>query len=243
MRLINFVVLPAAVGLTVLSLPICVVLFFHGAFTEEAVRDTAQALRWMVLGLWSVAAARLLTSCLYALQDTRTPLVAAVLAFVTSIFFGVMFMGHIVAAENSGRVVQFFAALSDWITIRNLEAGGLALSASLAATVNVLLLGAILLRRLDGFPWVPWLHSLAWSILGAVVMIGPVWWIQQQIDWFDRSVPYLLRVGVLLSAIVAGIVSFTLVAWWGGKTEFAALLKMLPDRLLRRVPQFLKASN
>jgi putative peptidoglycan lipid II flippase len=243
MRLINFVVLPAAVGLTVLSLPICAVLFFHGAFTEEAVKDTAQALRWMALGLWSVASARLLTSCLYALQDTRTPLIAAVLAFVASVLFGVMFMGHIVAEEDAGQIVRFFAALSDRITIGRLEAGGLALSASLSATVNVLLLGVILLRRLAGFPWAAWTHSLAWSVLGAVVMIGPVWWIQQQIDWFDRTLPYLFRVAVLLSAIAGGVVSFVLVAWWGGKPEFAALLRMLPDRLLRRVPQFLQTGN
>jgi len=243
MRLVNFVVLPAAVGLTVLSLPICAVLFFHGAFGEEAVRGTAQALRWMVLGLWSVAAARLLTSCLYALQDTHTPLMAAVLAFLASVFFGVMFMGHIVAQPDSGRLVQFFAALSDRITIGHLEAGGLALASSLSATVNVLLLGAVLLRRLEGFPWVAWLNSLAWSIFGAVVMVGPVWWIQHQIDWLDRSVPYLFRVGVLVSAVVAGVVSFTLIAWWGGKSEFSTLLRMLPDRLLRRLPQFLQASK
>jgi putative peptidoglycan lipid II flippase len=243
MRLVNFVVLPAAVGLIVLSLPICAVLFFHGAFGEEAVRDTAQALRWMALGLWSVAVARLLTSCLYALQDTHTPLMAAVLAFLASVFFGVMFMGHIVAQPDSGRLVQFFAALSDHITIGHLEAGGLTLASSLSATVNVLLLGAVLLRRLEGFPWVAWLNSLAWSVFGAVVMVGPVWWIQHQIDWLDSSVPYPFRVGVLVSAIVAGVVSFILVAWWGGKSEFAALLRMLPDRLLRRLPQFLQASK
>ena len=243
LRLVNFVVLPATVGMTVLSLPICAVLFFHGAFGAEAVKDAAQALRWMVLGLWSVAAARLLTSCLYALQDTRSPLIAAILAFLASVFFGVMFMGHIVAEENSGRLVQFLAALSAHITIGHLEAGGLALAASLSATVNVLLLGAILLRRLGGFPWRAWLNSLAWSALGAVFMIGPVWWIEHQIDWLDRSVPYLFHVGVLVSAIVAGIGSFILVAWWGGKTEFAALVRMLPDRLLRRLPQFLQANR
>jgi peptidoglycan biosynthesis protein MviN/MurJ (putative lipid II flippase) len=154
-----------------------------------------------------------------------------------------MFMGHIVAEEDAGQIVRFFAALSNHITIGRLEAGGLALSASLSATVNVLLLGFILLRRLEGFPWAAWSHSLAWSVLGAVVMIGPVWWIQQQIDWFDRRLPYLFRVAVLLSAIAGGVVSFVLVAWWGGKTEFAALLRMLPDRLLRRVPQFLQTGN
>src|SRR5262249_15062755 len=123
LRLINFVVLPAAVGLTVLSLPICAVLFYHGAFGEEAVRDAAQALRWMVLGLWSVAAARLLTSCLYALQDTRSPLIAAIVAFIASVLFGVMFMGHIVAEANAGSLERFFAALSAYITIGHLEAG------------------------------------------------------------------------------------------------------------------------
>lgn len=243
LRLVNFVVLPAAVGLTVLSLPICAVLFFHGAFDAEAVRDAAQALRWMVLGLWAVAAARLLTSCLYALQDTRTPLLAAIVAFFASVFFGVMFMGHIHPEEDSGKLVQFFAAVSERITLAHLEAGGLALASSLAAVVNVLLLGVILLHRLGGFPWRAWLLSLAWSTFGAVIMIGPVWWIAQQVDWLDRSVPYLFRVGVLGAAIVAGMVSFIVVAWWGGKTEFAALLRMLPDRLLRRVPQFLQTGN
>lgn len=243
LRLVNFVVLPAAVGLTILSLPICAVLFFHGAFDAEAVRDAAQALRWMVLGLWAVAAARLLTSCLYALQDTRTPLLAAIVAFFASVFFGVMLMGHIHAEADSGTLVQFFAAVSEWITLAHLEAGGLALASSLAAVVNVLLLGAILLHRLGGFPWRAWVLSLAWSVLGAVLMIGPVWWIAQQVDWLDRSVPYLVRVGVLGAAIVAGMVSFTVVAWWGGKTEFAALLRMLPDRLLRHVPQFLQTSD
>jgi len=74
-------------------------------------------------------------------------------------------------------------------------------------------------------------------------MVGPVWWIQHQIDWLDRSVPYLFRVGVLVSAVVAGVVSFTLIAWWGGKSEFSTLLRMLSDRLLRRLPQFLQASK
>jgi len=184
----------------------------------------------------------LLTSCLYALQDTRSPLIAAILAFFASVFFGVMFMGHIVPEAGAGTAERFFAALSDHITIGHLEAGGLALASSLAATVNVLLLGVILVRRLGGFPWRAWLHSLTWSVLGSVVMIGPVWWIEQQINWLDRSVPYLFRVGLLATAIAAGMVSFTLVAWWGGKTEFAVLLRMLPDRLLRRVPQFLQAS-
>lgn len=243
LRLINFVVLPAAVGLTVLSLPICAVLFYHGAFGEEAVRDAAQALRWMVLGLWSVAAARLLTSCLYALQDTRAPLFAALLTFFASVFFGVMFMGNIHAAEDSGKVIQFFAALSERITIGHLEAGGLALASSLSATVNVLLLGAILIRRLGGFPWRVWRNSMLWSVLGSLAMIGPVWWIERQVAWLDRSVPYLFRVGMLMVAILVGIVIFTLVAWWGGKREFATLMRMLPDRLFRRVPQFLQASN
>ncbi len=243
MRLVNFVVLPAAVGLTVLSLPICSVLFFHGAFGADDVKDAAQALRWMVLGLWSVAVARLLTSCLYAMKDTRSPLIAAILAFFASTIFGVMFMGHIVADSESGRIVQFLAILSTYLTIGHLEAGGLALASSLSATVNVLLLAVILLRRLGGFPWAAWRNSLGWSVLGSVLMIGPVWRLENQIDWLDRSVPYLFRLGLLIAAILAGILSFILVAWWGGKTEFAALLRMLPDRLLRRLPQFLQANQ
>ena len=72
-------------------------------------------------------------------------------------------------------------------------------------------------------------------------MAVPLWWISRQINWLDQGVPFALRVGVLALAIVVGVVSFVMVAWRGGRTEFHALAEMLPERLFRLLPQFLQS--
>ena len=72
-------------------------------------------------------------------------------------------------------------------------------------------------------------------------MAVPLWWISRQINWLDQGVPFALRVGVLALAIAVGAVSFVMVAWPGGRTEFHALAEMLPERLFRLLPQFLQS--
>ena len=241
LRLINFVVLPAAFGLTILAVPICAVLFFHGAFGVSHVMATAATLQGFAVGLWSVAVGRLLSACLYALQDTRSPMVTGGVALLVNVGLSLMLMGKISASGPTHGLAGFFAALSESLTVWNLGPAGLALAASLAATVNLVLLGVVLVRRLGTFPWTTWFASLAWSLAASVVMSGPVWWIAHQIEWLDKSVPLPVRLFVLTAAIAGGAVSFAVVAWPGGKAELRALASMLPQRLLRFLPQFLQS--
>jgi putative peptidoglycan lipid II flippase len=240
LRLVNFIALPAAVGLAVLAVPISAVLFFRGAFTAEQVRATATVLQWLSLGLWAVAATRLLTSCLYAMEDTRTPVYAGIVAFVANVCFSLMFMGKVTVSVDSQGLAGFFAALSGLFSITELGAGGLALAASLSAIVHLGFLGIVLYRRLGTFPWSAWNASFGWSLLGAAVMVVPVQWIASQIYWLDPQTPFAVRVGVLALAVTVGAVSYGFVVWWKGKAEFHALAEMLPERALRFLPQFLQ---
>jgi hypothetical protein len=77
-------------------------------------------------------------------------------------------------------------------------------------------------------------------MVASALMTVLIRWIAQQIDWLDPDVSFLRKLGVLSLAVTAGIVSFTLLVWRGGKNEIRALIAMLPERAFRFLPQFLQ---
>lgn len=84
--------IPAAVGLAVLAEPILSLLFLRGDFTLESAQKTAQALRFFVLGLPFIAAARITTGAFYAVQEARRPVRAANLSVVVTILSGLILL-------------------------------------------------------------------------------------------------------------------------------------------------------
>jgi len=97
-------------------------LFKRGAFDSETTRLTAYALLYYSIGLWAFSAVRIVVSTFYALQDTRTPVRAAVVSVCANIMLGVILMGP-------------------------MGHGGLALSTSLASMLNLGLLVRALRRQ------------------------------------------------------------------------------------------------
>jgi putative peptidoglycan lipid II flippase len=241
LRLVNLVTLPATVGLIVLAEPLSSVLFFHGAFSADAVRETAGALRGYAVGLWAVAATRILSVCLYALQDTRTPVIGGATAFVAKVVFSLMLMGQISLAVDAGALARLFASLSSTLVVAQWGAAGLALATSLSAVVNLLLQATLLHRRLGDFPWSAWFSSLAWSMAGCGVMALPLWWIARQAVWVGPATSLTGRIVTLMLALLVGSISYFAIAWRGGKNEFRILAELLPQRALRFLPQFLQS--
>jgi putative peptidoglycan lipid II flippase len=73
LRLAITLIVPAAIGLFVLAVPIIDLLFEHGAFTAADTEITALALRLYLIGLPFAAVDLLLVYAFYARQDTLTP--------------------------------------------------------------------------------------------------------------------------------------------------------------------------
>jgi putative peptidoglycan lipid II flippase len=240
LRLVNFVTLPAAVGLFLLAEPLSSVLFFHGAFGADDVQETSVALQGYAIGLWAIAATRLLSACLYALQDTRTPVIGGAIAFVVKVTFSVMLMGEVVLAADAHSAARFVASLTATFAVVRWGVAGLAVAASLSAFVNLLVQASVVIRRCGGFPWAAWRSSLMWSLAGCSVMAILLRWIAAQIAWVDVGTPFIERCIVLTAAILLGGVSYLVVAWQGGINEFRALAGMLPQRALRFLPQLLQ---
>jgi len=125
LSVILFVTLPASVGMVVLRRPIVNLLFQYGKFDQASTDLTASILLFFSVGLCAHAVLEIVTRTFYATHDTRTPLLAAVVAIAVNIVLSLLL-------------------------ISPLGVGGLALANSLATFLEVsLLLGAIR-KRLAG---------------------------------------------------------------------------------------------
>jgi len=230
-RLTNFIVLPAAVGIGLLATPITSVLFQRGAFGYDQAVLTGDALVAFSVGLWSVSMVRLVVPAFYALNDTATPVKSAAVAFVANCLFSLMFMGP-VAATGESRAADAIAWITQHSTLFDLRHAGLAFATSLSATVNLLFLGLALRRRLGGLGLGRVLPSLLRSAAASLAMLPPVWFVSGLVDW-SQSGTLFLRVTGLLGAVGAGSVTYALVARMLGSEEIQTVTRLLRQRLAR----------
>ncbi|RJQ85519.1 MAG: murein biosynthesis integral membrane protein MurJ [Desulfobacteraceae bacterium] len=150
LKLVLFITLPAMAGLIVMREPIITLLFQRGAFDEHSMRLTASALLYYCMGLWAFAAIRIVLNVFYALQETRTPVRAAVLSIAVNLLLGLILMGP-------------------------MQHDGLALALSLASIFNLGLLTAALRRRLGALGGRGICVSAGKSALCAAAMGVCVW--------------------------------------------------------------------
>jgi putative peptidoglycan lipid II flippase len=152
LRLILFLTIPAAVGLMVLSEPLVAFLFQHGAFLfgggafSEASTDITQAvLLFYAVGLFAHAAIEILSRGFYALKDTRTPVLFAVVSLVANLILCAAF-------------------------VRPFEVQGLALAVSMATILEAGLLFWALRRRMEGLDVWSLAGSLGRTVVSAILM-------------------------------------------------------------------------
>jgi putative peptidoglycan lipid II flippase len=123
LRMIVFMVLPAAVGLMALSHPIVELLFQHGKFSAAATSLTAQALVGYCAGLIAYSGVKVLANAFYALREPGTPVRVAAACVGLNVVMSLLLMGP-------------------------LGVGGLALSTAIASSVNAVWLFIVLRSRL-----------------------------------------------------------------------------------------------
>jgi putative peptidoglycan lipid II flippase len=93
LRLLLYVMLPIAGLAIVLRRQIVTVLFDYGRFDDRAIDLTANTLLFFLLGLAAHASIAILARAFYARQDTRTPVLAAILAVAVNTALAVVLAG------------------------------------------------------------------------------------------------------------------------------------------------------
>jgi putative peptidoglycan lipid II flippase len=123
LKAIYFVMLPASLGLAILAGPVITILFQRGRFDAYSTQITSLALLFYSLGLLAFAGVKILVSCFYSLQDTRTPVKVSFLALIINAVLNIILMFP-------------------------LKVGGLALASAISATLNASMLYFILKGRI-----------------------------------------------------------------------------------------------
>ncbi|MFZ5564895.1 MAG: murein biosynthesis integral membrane protein MurJ [Thermodesulfobacteriota bacterium] len=198
MRMIFFLSLPSMVGLIVLREPIVALLFERGGFDAQATRLTADALLYYAVGLWAFSAVRIVVSTFYALSDTRTPVVMAVIAICVNTALSVILMGPLVH-------------------------GGLALATSIASMTNLVLLTRALAVRLGHIGLMTILRSVAKTAVSSVLMGLVVWGTARLLIPADAHA-FVLLAGIIV-CITMGVVCFAVFSYILKSREFNALFK------------------
>jgi putative peptidoglycan lipid II flippase len=194
-RRIAFFVIPSAVAFAVLGRPLVATLFQTGQFSASDTRLVAAVLSAYALGIPAQASVKLLSSAFYAMGDTRSPVKAAGISMLLS-------------AGLAALLMQRFGP------------AGIALGASIAAYVNVLLNLRWLHRRLGSLAGKgagrTFLVVAAGAALGAAVGAVVIRGMDSQPSWL---------------AATAGVGAFGAVylGWtaWLGHTDARALVRRL----------------
>ncbi len=146
-RSVVFLTLPAAAGLVALRTPIIRVLFEWGLFTHRDTLAIAEALFFYSFGLFAYSANQVLNRVFYALQDTRTPVTAGVITIAINIAL-------------------------NFLLIKPLAHGGLALAYSVAGIFNMLVLLAALRLKIGVINGRQMVSSFTISLFSSIIMGG-----------------------------------------------------------------------
>ncbi len=175
-KLVLVLTIPAAVGMFVLAEPIVGLVFEHGDFGAYDTLNTAQALRFALLGLVFAAVDWPLNSAFYARQDTLTPALVGLIAIAI----------YIVVALAPA----YFGALT---------LNGLILASSVQWASHALIMLWLLNRRMGGLQGHGMIRLLS-KILTASACMGVVTWLVAEL-----LAQALLPGSLLAEVIVVGI--------------------------------------
>ncbi len=211
LRVLLFVAAPLTAIMIVLRGPLTAVFFQYGLFSAESTERTAEALLFFTIGLGAQVLVPVLARSFYALQDTRTPVLWAIVAVALNV------------------------PLMAWL-VAPMGVDGLALALSVTATLEVIGLVWALRGRLGGIDGTAILRSLVRSaaagIAAALLMLGAL---QLTELWMGgvltNGVGRLLALVIL--ATLGGII-FLVVAGSLRSPEIGELRRLVGGRFARR---------
>ena len=143
-------VIPGAVGMAVLALPIIALTLQTGRFGAEATAWTAHTLAYQAVGLLFIATGRIAAQCLYALKDYKRPAYAALLGVAVNVVASIILMRHLGTA-------------------------GIALANSVASIAGLTYLTVALHRRMGRLPYRQILGGWSVMALAATAMGWFAW--------------------------------------------------------------------
>ena len=186
LRLVTLLTIPAAIGLIFLAQPIISVIYEHGRFTAEATRQTAGALQFYAIGLAAYSAVKVLAPAFYAIDRRYLPMMVSIFSIIVNFILNWFFMFKVGLGHR-----------------------GLALSTSLVALTNFLLLYIMMRKYAGSLDTGAILTLLAKLIVPAALLTGICWLSAEFLFQPSAHLPGWEKIaGVLIVIAIAAVVFF-----------------------------------
>jgi len=199
LRLVAFLTVPSTIGLIVLREPIVRMVYEYGEFNARDTVNAAAALAMYALGLAAYASVKVAAPAFYALERPRVPLAASVSAVAV----------NVVVAVTLFPVLGF---------------PGLALGTALGAFVNIGVLLKSFSRIVGGLPVATLLSHLLRVLLASAASGAGAWMVWSWLETALGTAEAQARVGAVVPAVLAGMLTYLLVAAVLGLREVRDLL-------------------
>jgi putative peptidoglycan lipid II flippase len=210
LRVVTFLMVPAAVGLGLLRFQIVAVVLEFGAFSGQSTMLVADALGWFAWGLVSYGLLEILTRGAYAMHDTRLPVLLAI-----------------------GSLVINIALAAVGLFVFHTDHSGLAIALAVSTSLEAAALYAVLRQRLGGIEDRRMLRSAAISLLAAVEMGLVLWGVVPILQTVapDGGTGKLGGLVVLGGAIALGLGTYIVIARLLQAEELAVAWGLVRRRL------------
>lgn len=191
---------PAAAALFVIAEPVITVLFERGAFSHDDALATAKALGVYALGLPAYVLVKALAPGFFAREDTKTPVVIAVVAMVVNVTLSLILMGPFLHV-------------------------GIAMATVISAWINATALALVLRKRGQLMLDDRLCKRLPRTILSAVIMAAALYGgLGFAVDWLDGTL--FQRIAALAALVGGGLAVFGLCAQVFGAARVSDLLAL-----------------
>ena len=202
-RFVLFIGIPASAGLILLRRPLVELFYERNAFTAESTYRTATVILFYSLGVWAYSASHVIVRAFYSIQDTLTPVKVSAAMIGLNLILNLTLI---------------------WF----LREGGLALATAISATVQIIILFAILQRRLDITGYKHIYTSVLKTLIATFFMCITCWGILKIIPTGDGNL--MIKFIRLLIPLDTTLIAFFTVSFLLKSEE----LKYLYASLLRK---------
>lgn len=261
-----FVVLPSVAILVILRLPIVRLAYGTGKFDWWDTVVTSWALALLGLAIIGQSVVALTLRALYAVHETRLPLVATIITVIVNIagsYYFTNFFSHyqdwrpiisqvtsqLAEGISAGGIDPFLQSagslwgdLGKWFTTRNVydaSVGGLSLSLSVAFFIEMVLNLYFLSRKVKIVCWDTLIAPITKMTLNTLVMSGFMYFVFRLTDFsLDTTRTIYLAMVLFVTSFVGGVV-YVLMSFTTNVKE-VELIADKGSKLLQRIPYFSK---
>lgn len=208
--IIMLIMVPAAVAIAVLRLPLITMIFKRGAFGSEAVNLTSSALLFYAPAMIAYGIRDILNKAFYSIKDTKTPMINSFIGIIMNIIINIIIMKY-------------------------MKVSGLTLATTISAIVTTILMALDLNKKLKGIElkkmWNSFLKILFSSSIMGITLFFVNKVVMLKVGTVDEMTGSLVS---LIVSFVIGSITYFICLYLVKIEECNYLLQSIRNKVINR---------